>query len=214
MLNFVALALSNYVVSRHLALPESVRTPDIATPLWLPRLSSIWPAAQGSPANVSLFLAVLLAVAVHVFLKSTRLGFVLRATGRAPRAAEWSGISVRRTLAWTLALSGALAALVSLNGILGYKHYYESGMTGGVGFIGIGVALLARNSPLGVIPAAIFFGFLSYTGLVINNLVPKEAVEVLTGAILILVILAEAWRHRRWTRRTDESRGAGPGGGS
>jgi simple sugar transport system permease protein len=69
-------------------------------------------------------------------------------------------------------------------------------MTGGVGFVGIGVALLARNSPLGVIPAAIFFGFLSYTGLVINRAVPKEAVDVLTGAILIMVILGEAWRRR------------------
>lgn len=194
MLNFIALALSNYIISRHLALPESVRTPDIAGSLWLPRLSEVWPAAQGSPANMSLFIAILLAVAAHLFLKSTRPGFILRATGRSPRAAAWAGVEIRSTLAWTMALSGALSALVGFNAVLGYKHYYESGMTGGVGFVGIGVALLARNSPLAVIPAAIFFGFLSYTGLVINNIVPQEAVEVLTGAILILVILSEAWR--------------------
>ncbi|MBU1699159.1 MAG: ABC transporter permease [Candidatus Eisenbacteria bacterium] len=215
MLNFIALALSNYVISHHLAMPESVRTADVAPSLWLPRLSGLWPATQGSPVNLSFVIAVFLAIAIHFFLKSTRAGFALRAAGRGPRAALWAGVKVNRAIILSMALSGAMASLVGLNTVLGYKHYYEDGMTGGVGFIGIGVALLARNNPIAIIPSALFFGFLSFTGLAINHLVPKEAVDVLTGAILILAILAEAWRRKRnravraFTKRSGETGGGG-----
>ena len=81
-----------------------------------------------------------------------------------------------------MTLSGALAGLGGTNFVLGYKHYFELGFSGGAGFIGIAVALLGRNHPLGVVVAALFFGALSYGGLVVNQRVPRELVEVLAGA--------------------------------
>jgi len=51
--------------------------------------------------------------------------------------------------------------------------------------MGIAVALLARNNPLAVIPAALFFGTLAQGGLAANALVPKEIIEVIQ-AVLIL----------------------------
>ena len=210
MLNFIAMAASNYLLSRHLALPESMRTPDVARALWLPRLSRFWTGSEGSPANVSFFIAIVLAVGLHFFLRRTRYGFLIRVCGRGPRAAAWAGVDVRRTLVFAMVASGALAALSGLNGVLGYKHCYEAGMTGGVGYLGIGVALLARNEPLHAIPSALLFGFLSYTGLAISGLVPKEAVDVLTGAVLLFVILADRWRRRVRSRRPAGD-GAGEG---
>jgi simple sugar transport system permease protein len=204
MLNFLAAALSNYLLSRHLALPESVRMPEVATSLQLPRLATFLPALAGSPVNLSLAAAVIAAVLGHVLLHRTRPGFAIRCAGAGPRAARWAGLRVPRILVWTMAGSGALAALVGWNGVLGYKHYYEGGMTGGVGYLGIAVALMARNEPLAVLASALFFGFLSYAGLVLHDLVPKEAVDVLTGAVLLFVVTVESWRMRRprrWTPR-------------
>ena len=67
-------------------------------------------------------------------------------------------------------------------------------VTGGAGFLGIAVALLARNRALAVIPSAIFFGALSYGGFVVNRTVPREVLDVLQAVILILFIVFEARR--------------------
>src|SRR5436309_586965 len=88
------------------------------------------------------------------------------------------------------AISGAIAGLGGTNFVLGYKHFFELGFSGGAGFLGIAVALLGRNHPLGVVIAALFFGALSYGGLVINQRVPKELVEMLQGLVILFAISA------------------------
>ena len=79
-------------------------------------------------------------------------------------------------------LSGALAGLGGLNYVLGYKHYYEEGFGTGSGFLGIAVALVGRNHPVGVVIAALLFATLSQGGLAVNALVPKQMVDVLTAS--------------------------------
>ena len=68
-----------------------------------------------------------------------------------------------------MALSGALAGLVGANFVLGYKHYYEDGFSGGIGYMGIAVAVLGRATPLGVVVAALLFGTLSQGGLAVST---------------------------------------------
>jgi simple sugar transport system permease protein len=69
-------------------------------------------------------------------------------------------------------------------------------MGSGMGFMGIAVALLARNHPLGTIGAALLFGTLAQGGLAANALVPKEIVEVLQ-ALIILAVAATSSELRR-----------------
>jgi simple sugar transport system permease protein len=76
--------------------------------------------------------------------------------------------------------------------VLGYKGFFEQGFSGGVGFLGIAVALIGRNHPLGVMVAAVFFGALSYGGLVIHQHVPRELVEILTALVILFAISAQA----------------------
>jgi simple sugar transport system permease protein len=87
-------------------------------------------------------------------------------------------------------ISGALAGLGGINYVLGYKGYYEEGFGGGAGFLGIAVALVGRNHPLGVIIAAFLFATLSQGGLAIHALVPKQMVEVLQGVVILAVAAA------------------------
>ena len=107
-----------------------------------------------------------------------------------------------RLSAGALILSGAIAGLAGSSFILGYKRYYEADFSPGAGFTGIAVALLARNRPLFIIPSALFFGLLSYGGLVVNGIVPRELLDVLQAVILLLFIVFDRWfaglLARRW----------------
>ncbi|HET7226154.1 MAG TPA: ABC transporter permease [Candidatus Eisenbacteria bacterium] len=200
MLNFVAFALVSYAGHRVFQ-PASVRTAEIGAGAQLPRLDRVWPALRGSPANAALLLALAAAAFTGVLLFRTRRGYALRVTGLSPGAAEYGGIRVGPTQALAMTISGAIAGLGGANFVLGYKHYFEQGFSAGVGFIGIAVALLAGNHPAGVLVAALFFGALSYGGLVINGRVPKELVDVLQGLVILLAIALQAQFERLARRR-------------
>lgn len=189
MLNFVVLAFLNWIVSTHLHLPESLRTPDIHAGT-LPRLSDLFALFKGSAANFVIVLAVAAAVATWWYLFRTRSGYELRAVGLQPDAAEYGGVRVPRVLFTTMCLSGALAGLGGVNFVLGYKGYYEEGFAGGAGFLGIAVALVGRNHPFGIFAAALLFATLSQGGLAVNAIVPKQLTDILTAVVILSVATA------------------------
>lgn len=189
MLNFIVLALLNWVVSAKLAVPETLHTESIGVGL-VPRLSDAFPAFHGSAANWTLLIVLTAVGAAWWFLFRTRGGYELRAVGLQPDAAQYAGVNVGGALWRAMAMGGALAGLGGINFVLGYKGYYEDGLTGGAGFLGIAVALVGRNHPVGVVIAALFFATLSQGGLAINALVPKQMVEVLQGLVILAVAMA------------------------
>jgi simple sugar transport system permease protein len=200
MLNFIAFSLVSWA-GHAVFVTATVRTREIAPGAQLPRLEGLFPALHGAPVNVALLLGLVVAAGVGVLLFRTRLGYELRAVGLNAPAAEYGGVSIGRMQALVMTLSGALAGLGGANFVLGYKHWFEMGFSGGAGFIGIAVALLGRNSPLGVLVAALFFGALSYGGLVVNQRVPRELVEVLEALVILFAISARPLLERvarRW----------------
>ena len=189
MLNFIVLALLNWVVAAKLHVPETLHTPEIDAG-GISRLADWSSAFHGSAANASILVAGAAAVLVWWYLDRTRGGYELRAVGLQPDAAESGGIHVGRVWVRAMVISGALAGAGGINHVLGYKHYYEDAFTGGAGFLGIAVALVGRNHPLGVVLAALFFATLSQGGLAIHALVPKQMVEVLQGVVILAVATA------------------------
>ncbi len=186
MLNFIMLALLNWLVSSRLHVAESLHTAPIRAGT-VPRLSAAASMFHGSAANFTMLLAAAAAVLTGWYLFRTRAGYDLRAVGLQPEAAQYGGVRVGSVYLWTLILSGALAGLGGTNFVLGYKHYYEEGFAGGAGFLGIAVALVGRNHPAGVVLAALLFATISQGGLAVNALVPKQMVEVLTAVVIIAV---------------------------
>ncbi|HEY4955816.1 MAG TPA: ABC transporter permease [Gemmatimonadaceae bacterium] len=189
MLNFVVLALLNWFIANHLHVPETLHTPEIRAGV-VPRLSQYIPAFHGSAANLTIILALIVAALVWFGLFRTRRGYELRAVGLQPDAAEYGGVNVGGIWFRALTTSGAIAGLGGINYVLGYKHYYEDGFAGGSGFLGIAVALVGRNHPVGVILAALFFATLSQGGLAIHAFVPKQMVEVLQGVVILAVAMS------------------------
>src|SRR6185295_12356917 len=105
-------------------------------------------------------------------------------------ACRAEGINVPRRLVQVMLLSGAVAGGAMAATVLGYKGYYELGLGSGAGFTGIAVALLGRGHPLGIVLAAVLFGTLQQAGLAINARIPKEAMDVLTACVILLVAVA------------------------
>src|SRR5581483_10662420 len=156
MLNFIVLALLNYFTVAYLKVEGTLHTTPIRAGA-LPRLADVIPAFHGSAANAVLIIAIVITALVWWFLFRTRRGFELRATGLQPQAAEYGGVNVGGVWWRAMALSGALAGIGGLNFVLGYKHYYEEAFASGSGFLGIAVAIVGRNHPLGVLLAALVF---------------------------------------------------------
>jgi ABC-type uncharacterized transport system permease subunit len=205
MLNFIVLALLNFLTSAKLHVPDTLHTAEIHSGA-LARISDVSPSFQGSAANATILVAIVAALALDWFLFHTRRGFELRAVGLQSRAAEYAGVNVG-TVTWrALALSGAIAGIGGLNYVLGYKHYYEEGFATGAGFLGIAVALVGRSHPVGIVLAALLFATLSQGGLAVNALVPKQMVDVLQAVVILAVATSvpEVRRLLRGVRRSAE----------
>ena len=183
MLNFVGGALVLGIGRRGLFVAETVHTAPVIAGARLPSLGA------GTAASWAFFIAVAAAVACEVGLRRSRRGFELRALGQSVAAAEAAGVPIAATIVWVMTLSGALAGLAATGTVLGYKGYFEVGLGSGAGFLGIAVALVARNVPWAVIPSALLFGTLAQGALAANALVPKEILDVVEGVVVLALAL-------------------------
>src|SRR5439155_1093921 len=120
------------------------------------------------PLNIAFIFAVIACILVYIFLWKTKWGYELRATGANPSAAEYGGISIRKQIILAMSISGGLAGMVGINEVLGYRHRYYDGFSANYGFVGIAVALLGRNHPVGVFLAAILFAILLRGGIFVD----------------------------------------------
>jgi general nucleoside transport system permease protein len=189
MLNFIVLALLNYLLTAHLAVSETLHTAPMSSGT-VARLSESFGVFRGSAANWTILVALAAAVLSWWFLFRTRSGYELRAVGLQPDAAEYAGIRVPRVIVIAMMISGALAGLGGINFVLGYKGYYEEGFAAGSGFLGIAVALVGRNHPFGIVLSALLFATLSQGGLAVNAVVPKQLVDILQAVVILAVVTA------------------------
>ncbi len=206
MVNLITLAFLNWVIATKLNVAESLHTPEIHAGA-VPRVSSMVEAFRGSAANFVLIVALAAAAYAWWYLFRTRAGYDLRAVGLQPEAAEYGGVKVGSVWLRAMLMAGALAGLGGTNYVLGYKQYYEEGFAAGAGFLGIAVALVGRNHPVGVVIAALLFATLSQGGLAVNAVVPKQMVDVLTAVVIIAVATSvpEVQRLLKGARRGGES---------
>ena len=184
MFNFISYALMTYLLAGPLIAPGSMspESRGFGANTYLPALPG------GPPLNAAFLVALASLVLVWLLLWHTRFGYALRVFGAAPRAATYAGIDAARITIATMVISGALAGGVAINEILGAAHKLQIGFTAGYGFTGIAVALMGRNHPLGILPAALLFGALYQGGAALAFDVPGISNDLVV-AIQGLVIL-------------------------
>ncbi|GAA3060142.1 ABC transporter permease [Kitasatospora albolonga] len=154
--------------------------------------------------------AIVVGVLFQFTLNRTRFGFDLRATGRSESAATASGVNVKRMIITSMVVSGAIAGLIGLPELMSSSYYFGQNIQPGLGFIGISVALLGRNSPIGVAFSALLFAFLDVAGtqLPLQGDYPQEIVNVMQGTIVICVVVAYELVRRYGLKRQQQKVGA------
>lgn len=193
MLNFIGVALASYFTQYYYKVPGDpiMQTVPIGEAAHIPRLSAFVPGLPPHlSVNVAFILAILACVFVYFFLWRTKWGYEIRATGANPTAAEYGGISTGKQIVVAMAVSGALAGMVAINEVLGFRYRYYDGFSANYGFTGIAVALLGRNHPVGVFLAALLFGALIRGGIFVDAFserVSKDIVEVLQAVVILFV---------------------------
>ncbi|MFD8263456.1 ABC transporter permease [Streptomyces griseoluteus] len=174
--------------------------------------SSFLPNIDTGPAGVLdslIVLAVVVGVAYWFILGRTRFGYDLRTVGQSESAAAASGVSVKKMIATSMIISGAVAGLIGMPTLLNEGHQYDNSFPAGIGFTGIAIALLGRNNPVGIALGALLWGFLERTT---NHLefqgYDKEILGVIQGVIVLCVVIAYEVVRRYGLKRQQQRVGA------
>jgi len=199
MLNWIAFWFVTYLIRTHLGEPGRAERA-------IPALPTARYTVIGETLTTMIFVVVVVCIAVTILLWRTGIGFELRLVGDNPEAAKYAGASSSRAILMSFLVGGLAAGLAGASQILGrppsWTLYASLGNLIGLGFDGIGVALIGRNHPIGGIFAAIFYGGLMHGGrfMEYNVGVASELVDAINGIIVIALAvpeIAEILRRRR-----------------
>lgn len=194
MFNFLASALMTYLLIDLLRAPgdPSPETgpfpPSTALPFAHEWASHLGLAMEESPLNLSFVVALVAAGLTWLFIRRSLWGYEIRATGHNPSAAAYAAIPVGRVTVLAVCLGGACAGLVGINEIMGVLHRLVLGFTAGAGIVGIAVALMGRNHPVGIVLAAVLFGALYQGGAELAFDYPqvtRDIIVVMDGLVIL-----------------------------
>ncbi|MGT2828551.1 ABC transporter permease [Streptococcus hillyeri] len=208
MMNYILLYFSNHII-RDVFADELMKNTDSSINVsanasyqteWLRALT------DNSRMNIGIFFALIAVVVIWFLFAKTTLGFEIRAAGLNPTAADYAGMSTKRTIVLSMIISGALAGLGgAVQGLGTFQNVYIQSANLDIGFNGMSVALLASNSPLGIPFAAFLFGALSVgsSGMV-RAQIPPELVNVVTASIIFFIgvkfIFEQVLRSKRFAK--------------
>jgi simple sugar transport system permease protein len=194
MTNYVAILIVQYLVSGPMRAPGGV--PETAL---LPRSTWLAFILPGTRAHAGILLALLATVLVWMVLRKTRVGYELIVSGLSPSAARYGGINVGARLVLAAFCAGGLGAWAGTVEVLGEQHRLMDGISGGVGFTGIIVALLARLNPLAVIPAAVLYGGMTVGANAMQRRagIPSSITFILQSLIVLMVLASDILRRYR-----------------
>ncbi|MFX1284408.1 MAG: ABC transporter permease [Promethearchaeota archaeon] len=144
---------------------------------------------KGTTFHYGLLIAIGLAIIVYIIVWKTSLGYELRTVGLNPDAANYGGISAKRSIIITMLISGALAGIGGSIEILAIHYRFIAYFSPGYGFDGIAVAVLGQNTAIGSLISAFLFGGLASGGIYIDIFsdIPKEIVWVLQALVVLFV---------------------------
>ena len=195
MLNFIAWHATAYLVNngplsggvsmgRTAPIPEAARLPVVAS-------------SGAYELSASIAVALVAAAAAWWFVAKSVTGFRMRAAGGNALAAERRGIDVKGLSIGAMAIGGAFAGLAGIAEVAGVHYSLSAGFSPGYGFDGIAVALLAGESIMGIVPAAVLFGALRAAGPQMH-LTAGLSPEMIYVIEAVVIVAAAAPRVPRW----------------
>jgi simple sugar transport system permease protein len=209
MLNYIAIGISSFLLAEVFRDNERgglvAQTKEIPASAQIPPLNRIFEIvgfnfAPGVELYGFLPFAVALGIAYYLLLNRSLFGYDLRLSGMNPEAARTAGVNPKRMVLITLFLSGAVAGMIGLPYLLADPNFqkYGDAFPTMVGFTGLGLALLGRNSPVGIAAAAIVWATIERATQRLGPLgVPPEIGRILQGSFLLVAVIAYEVVRRR-----------------
>ncbi|CAM3608822.1 ABC transporter permease [Parendozoicomonas haliclonae] len=222
MFNYIAMAFMSYMLVEYISKLGGNSTDSR---YWnaeavIPKMHEISSSFPYSLLNPTILLALGVSAAVWVLIWRTRLGFAIRTVGSNPEAAKYAGIDAGRIIIITMAISGALAGMMAVNEVYAAQSRLILNFPNGAGFMGIAVALMGRNHPVGIVFAALLFGAMNQGGTELQFEIPSISPQVVlviqalvvffTGALdQLLRGPIENWFQRRAIARSQQAAAQG-----
>lgn len=235
MLNWIAHYFSNFIVNLpFVKVKGGIHTPKILDSAKINFFTTAWKRSEEgrnfikenpflgdivrSDLGYGIIIAIITAVIVWFILKKTTGGFEIRAVGLNRDAAEFSGISVNKNIILTMFVSGGIAALGGAILVMTTTNSVSVlAVQEGYGWDGMSIALIANNSPLGILPAGLFFAALRKGGSLIQSALgtPTEIINIIIGVIVLSIAVANILnryadflaKKSQMTQDTDKKRG-------
>lgn len=193
MLNWIAFSLVAFLVIGPLMHPD-LHYRSVEAAEGTARYPFLWERAD---LTAVIFVALAFCIVIYVLLWRTRIGYELRLVGDNPDAARYAGINIQHVIFLNFLIGGLAAGLAGAAHVLGkppvWGIYEDLGGVFGLGFLGIGIALIGRNHPISGIFAAIFYGGLLHgsTFMMKDAGVASEMVMAILGIIVIALAIPE-----------------------
>lgn len=210
MLNFILAAVSTWLTVNHLQNPDS-QNPETA--LIQPSLQFLKDDFlknyfEQAPVSVFFLVAILICVVLQFIESKTIFGYQLKAFGRNPLAAERLGTSRSKMIFIAMGLAGVFSAGVALNEVLGNAFQYKVGFSPQYGFIGIAVALLARQNSVGIIFSAFLMACLHKGASDLDletQFLTRDFSKILQALIIFSVAASYYIFEKEWFKRKGQS---------
>jgi simple sugar transport system permease protein len=189
LLNYIAIALMNHLVTGPMRDPAIVHRPSS----WHIGERNMIGLIPGMDVHWGLAFGVVACLATWVLMQHTVFGFAARIVGGNGRAARMAGLSVGRLALITCFIAGAAAGLAGMTEIVAVHGRASSSLVVGYGYTGILVAFLARQNPFAVIPVAILLGGIEASGGLLQRWhdLPDATVQVMRGIIFLVILASE-----------------------
>ncbi len=210
MMSYIAILIGHFMLERGpmMAPGYNPQSPLVTMSATLPTLVS------NSNLSAGIFIAMVAIIVVYLLLFHTTFGYRLRTVGHNPMAAKYAGMNVPLFTIYSLGLSGVLAGLGGAVQIMGVDHQLTDTFSSGYGYTAIVVSLLARNNPIAIFFASVFFSALSTGSQVmqINSGVSPNMTDVITGVIIFFVATDKLYSYfrgkfRRSSKAQSEQKG-------
>ncbi|MEX0825462.1 MAG: ABC transporter permease [Acidimicrobiia bacterium] len=198
-LDFVATGFVVYLVIgpwKRAGIASTSGTDPFPRDSWLPTIGN-------KLAPIALILAVAGVVGVLYLMRGTYFGLRLKAVGANPASAFIIGIQTHRYLLAAMAIGGALAGVAGTIQAIGFQHKLVPSISGGYGFLGILVVLLASYRAALIAPIAFFFVMISVgsSQLSLRLGLDSSIGGVIQGSLVLIAILVGGWQVQRARRR-------------